>query len=105
MPIEECPRRIVPRLVANVSAVERTFSDAGFSYCTPVQRKVITERSKLTHTRPVFGLLPGYAFAGPLAAGSARADAWRDRCREEPRPSACGNSIAHRIAVTSRGED
>lgn len=32
----------------------RTFSDAGFSYYTPVQRKVITERSKLAHTRPAF---------------------------------------------------
>lgn len=55
--------RIVPSLDENISAVERSLKDNGFTCYMPVERKVIRDRRKTnTWTTRRFPLLQGYVF-------------------------------------------
>jgi transcription antitermination factor NusG len=55
--------RIVPSLDPNVSAVERSLSNAGFSYYMPVEKRLVRDRKNTRVYKPRrFALLLGYIF-------------------------------------------
>ncbi len=60
--------RIVPSLNANLSAVERALSDAGFTHYMPAEKRLIRDRRHTNLWKPRrFALLVGYVFVrGPL---------------------------------------
>lgn len=55
--------RIVPSLDPDISAVERSLANNGFTHYMPVERRVVRDRRKINAwTTRRFPLLPGYAF-------------------------------------------
>lgn len=55
--------RIVPSLDPNISAIERSLSNAGFDHYMPIERRLVRDRKKTNLWKPRrFALLLGYVF-------------------------------------------